>query len=195
MQRWIFFAVIISAPILILNLVDFQENRLYTVAEFGKVPIVEVGMDFVRKASNEKENQTVDENILGTFRELTEEEILKATKIPNLTKSEEILNNGNRLSTSYHHANYEYSSGKIVDVDYLGKLFDFRIKYEKHFDTIDAYIGHDDVLTQKHIMEKELDDIDKQITLIRKSGKIEEGWESISEIDKFKKFLPSMFDS
>ncbi len=127
------------------------------------------------------------------FREITAEEVLKETTLPDLKASEEILNNGIRLSTNYNQISYDYSAGKFVDQEYFSKLFDFRIKYEKYMTAIDSYIGDEDILIQKNSMIQELKEINQQITLLKNSESFEVEWELESQYDKYKKFLPTMF--
>jgi len=189
MIKWLLILSLIAIPTIFLSMSGFQEKEIKTGPELGKASILEVGQAFIKQAS--LENQT-EENILGMFREITAEEVLKETKLPDLKASEEILNNGIRLSGNYNQISYEYSVGKLVDKEYFSKLFDFRIKYEKHMTAIDSYIGDEDILIQKNTMIQELKEINQQITLL-KNKSIEEDWEPISQYDKYKKFLPSMF--
>ena len=189
MIKWLLILPLIGIPIVFLSMNDFQEKEMKTGPELGKASIIEVGQEFIKQAS--LENPT-EENILGMFREITAEEILKETKLPDLKESEKILNNGIRLTTNYNQISYDYSVGKFDDKEYFSKLFDFRIKYEKYMTAIDSYIGNEDILTLKNSMIQELKEINQQIALL-KNKSVGEGWEPISEYDKYKKFLPSMF--
>jgi len=189
MIKWLLILPLIVIPIVFLSMNDFQEKEIKTGPELGKASIIEVGQEFIKQAS--LENPT-EENILGMFREITAEEVLKETKLPDLKEGEKILNNGIRLSSNYNQISYDYSIGKFDDKEYFSKLFDFRIKYEKYMTAIDSYIGNEDILTLKNSMIQELKEINQQIALL-KNKSIEEGWEPISEYDKYKKFLPSMF--
>ena len=189
MIKWLLILPLIVIPIVFLSMNDFQEKEIKTGPELGKASIIEVGQEFIKQAS--LENPT-EEYILGMFREITAEEVLKETKLPDLKASEEILNNGIRLSSNYNQISYDYSAGKFVDKEYFSKLFDLRIKYEKYMTAVDSYIGVEDILTQKNSMIQELKEINQQITLL-KNKSIEDGMESLSQYDKYKKFLPSMF--
>jgi len=189
MIKWLLILPLIVIPIVFLSMNDFQEKEIKTGPELGKASIIEVGQEFIKQAS--LENPT-EENILGMFREITAEEVLKETKLPDLKEGEKILNNGIRLSSNYNQISYDYSIGKFDDKEYFSKLFDFRIKYEKYMTAIDSYIGNEDILTLKNSMIQELKEINQQIALL-KNKSVEEGWEPISEYDKHKKFLPSMF--
>ena len=189
MIKWLLILSLIGIPIVFLSMSNFQEKEIKTGPELGKDSILEVGREFIKQAS--LENPT-EENILGVFREITAEEVLKETKLPDLKASEEILNNGIRLSTNYNQISYDYSAGKFGDKEYFSKLFDFRIKYEKYMTAIDSYIGDEDILILRNSMIQELKEINQQITLL-KNENIEEGWEPISQYDKYKKFLPTMF--
>ena len=189
MIKWLLILPLIGIPIVFLSMNDSQENEIKIGPELGKASIIEVGQEFIKQTS--LENPT-EENILGMFREITAEEILKETKLPDLKESEKIMNNGIRLSANYNQISYDYSVGKFDDKEYFSKLFDFRIKYEKYMTAIDSYIGNEDILTLKNSMIQELKEINQQIALL-KNNSVEEGWEPISEYDKYKKFLPSMF--
>jgi len=190
MIKWLLILPLIAIPIVFLSMSGFQEKEIKTGPELGKASIVEVGREFLKQTSL---GNPTEENILGMFREITAEEVLKETTLPDLKASEEILNNGIRLSTNYNQISYDYSAGKFVDKEYFSKLFDFRIKYEKYMTAIDSYIGDEDILIQRNSMMQELKEINQQINLLKNSESIEEGWEQASEYDKYKKFLPSMF--
>lgn len=189
MIKWLLILLLIAIPIVFLSMSGFQEKEIKTGPELGKASIVEVGLEFIKQAS--LENPT-EENILGMFREITAEEVLKETTLPDLEESKKIMDNGVRLSTNYNQISYDYSVGKFVDKEYFSKLFDLRIKYEKYMTAIDSYIGDEDILIQRNSMIQELKEINQQITLL-KNESIEEGWEPISQYDKYKKFLPTMF--
>ena len=130
---------------------------------------------------------------MNELREITEKEIRLETQLPDLKKSEEIFDNGIRLSSEYNQISLDYSAGKIGNKEIFSKLFDFRIKYEKYMTSIDSYIGDEDILIQKNAMTQELKEINQLIILLKTSESFEDGWEIASEYDKYKKFLPTMF--
>ena len=190
MIKWLVILSLIGIPIIFLSMNGFQEKEIKTGPELGKASIVEVGREFVKQTSL---GNPTEENILNNLREITAEEILKETTLPDLEESKKILNNGIRLSTNYNQISYDYSAGKFIDKEYLSKLFDFRIKYEKYMTAIDSYIGDEDILILRNSMVQELEEINQQITLLKNSENIEDEWELASEYDRYKEFLPSMF--
>ncbi len=190
MIKWLLILSLIGIPIVFLSISDFQEKEVKTGPELGKASILEVGQEFIKQTSL---GNPTEEKILNELREITEEEVLLETQLPDLKASEEIMNNGISLSANYNQISYDYSVGKFNDKEYFSKLFDFRIKYEKYMTAIDSYIGDGDILILRNSMIQELEEINQQITLLKNSESFEEGWEPASEYDKYKKFLPSMF--
>ena len=191
MNKSLFLLPLIAIP-LILVMVGNQENEKYSELELkGQSAILKVGEDFIREASVQNSTQ---EHVLNKLREITEEEIRKETQIPDLKKSEKIFANGMKLSDDYNHVSFDYSTEKISDGEYLSKLLDFQIKYQKYMTAIDSYIGKEDILDLKHSMVLEYGKITQQITLLKNSGTIDDEWQSESEYDKYKQYLPSMFD-
>ncbi len=174
MNKLLLILPLIGIPIIFLSMGDFQEK------EFEGAPKIEF------------ENPT-EEKILNELREITEEEVLLETQLPDLELSEKIMENGIRLSSDYNQVSYDYSAGKFFDKQYFSKLFDFRIKYEKYMTAIDVYIGDEDILSLRNSMIQELEEINQQINLLKNSESIEEGWELTSNYDRYKKLLPSMF--
>lgn len=59
---------------------------------------------------------------------------------------------------------------------------------------IDSYIGDDDILSLKHSLILEYEKINQDIILLKNSGTLDEEWQSESKYDKYKEFLPSMFE-
>ena len=190
MIKWLLILSLIGVPIVFLSMNDFQEKEIKVGPELGKASIVKVGQEFIRQTSL---GNPTEEKILNVLREITPEEVLLEAKLPDLKASEEILNNGIKVSANYNQLSYDYSVGKFSDKEYFSKLFDFRIKYEKYMTAVDSYIGDEDILVLKNSMMQELKEINQQITLLKYSESFEEGWELESEYDKYKKFLPSMF--
>ena len=190
MIKWIIIIFLIGTPFIFLSMNSFQEKEVNLGPELGKSSIMEVAEEFVKQTSFENESE---QRILNELREITEEEILKEFEIPDLEESEKILNNGIKLSAEYNQISYDYSLEKLSDQLYFSKLLDFRIKYEKYMTAIDSYIGEGEILIQKNAMMQELGEIDKQITLLKHSENVEENIEQITEYDKYKEFLPSMF--
>lgn len=188
MIKWLLILSLIVIPIIFLS--NLQEKESKTGPELGKASIIEVGQAFIKETSL---GNPTEEKVLNELREITEKEILLETQLPDLKISEEILNNGIRLSSNYNQISYDYSAGKFVDNEYFSKLFDFRIKYEKYMTAVDSYIGDEDILIQKNSMMEELKEINQQITLLKNFESFEEDWELASEYDKYKKFLPTMF--
>ncbi len=189
MIKWLLILPLIGIPIVFLSMNDFQEKEIKTGPELGTASIIAVGQEFIRQTSI---GNPTEERSLNELREITEKEIRLETQLPDLKESEEIFNNGIILSADYYQTSLDYSARKIGDKEYFSKLFDFRIKYEKYMTSIDSYIGDKNILIQKNSMIQELKEINQQITLL-KNKSIEEEWEPISEYDKYKKFLPSMF--
>ena len=96
---------------------------------------------------------------------------------------------------TYNQVSFEYSTEKLSDLEYLSKLFDFQIKYQKYMTSIDSYIGEEDILIHKNSMTLELEKINQDIQILKNSMDLENDLELKSEYDKYKKFLPSMFES
>lgn len=190
MIKWLIVLSLIVIPIVFWSMDSFQKNEFKSEPELGKSSIMEVAEEFVKQNSfeNESEQKTLNAN-----REITEEEILKELELPDLDVNEKILNNGMQLSADYSQISYDYSAEKLSDQLYLSKLLDFRIKYEKYLTSIDAYIGNKDILLLQNSIIEELKEINQQITILKKYEEIGDEWESVSEYDKYKKFLPSMF--
>lgn len=178
---------------IIFILISPQDSKKYSELDLtGQDAILKVGEDFIKQVSNETPDQ---DHVLNGLREITEEEIRKETQIHDPTESEKIFTNGMKLSDDYNRISFEYSTEKLNDAEFFSKLLDFKIKYEKYMTAIDSYIGDDDILILKNSMVKEYEKINKQITLIKNSGIINDEWESQTEFDKYKKYLPSMFGS
>jgi len=191
MNKSLFLIPLIAIP-LILVMVANQGNEKYSELELkGQSAILKIGEDFVREASVQNSTQ---EHVLNTLREITEEEIRKETQIPDLKESEKIFANGMKLSDDYNRVSFDYSTEKIGDGEYLSKLLDFQIKYQKYMTAIDSYIGKEDILDLKHSMVLEYGKITQQIILLKNSGTIDDEWQSESEYDKYKQYLPSMFN-
>ena len=190
MKKWLFLVPMLVLPIILISTAQSDEQSGISGPQLGTSSILAVGESFVQLNSNEN---STEEKILGTFREITEEEILEESRLPDLEKSEMILENGIRLSANYNQISYDYSNEKFSDFEYLGKLMDFRIKYEKYLTAVDAYIGKEDILVQKNSMIIELDEINKQIILLKNSENILGHPDFSEQNDKFKKFLPPMF--
>jgi len=179
-----------AIPIIFLSMTSFEEKVSKIGPELGTASIIEIGEEFIRQTSS---GNPTEERILNELRKITEEEVRLETQLPDLKSSEEILNNGIRLSAKYNQISYDYSAGKVGDEEYFSKLFDFRIKYEKYMTAIDSYIGKENILIQKNSMIQELKEINQQITLLKNSESFEVEWELESQYDKYKKFLPTMF--
>ena len=97
--------------------------------------------------------------------------ILNELQLPELEKNGDMLNNGIELSANYNQVSLDYSSKKLNDQEYLLKLFDFSIKYEKYMTAIDSYI--DDILIlKKSMMNMKLSIVGLEQLLIRKNYKI-----------------------
>jgi hypothetical protein len=174
-------------------LISPQDSKKYSELDLtGQDAILKVGEDFIKQASIETLDQ---DHILNGLREITEEEIRKETQIHDPTESEKIFTNGMKLSDDYNRISFEYSAEKLNVAEFFSKLLDFKIKYEKYVTAIDSYIGDEDILVLKNSMVKEYKKINEQIALIKNSGTINDEWESQTEFDKYKKYLPSMFDS
>lgn len=189
MIKWLIILPLIAIPIIFLIMSSFEEKEIKTGPELGTASIIAVGQEFIRQTSLGNPTEETSSNEL---REITEKEIRLETQLPDLKKSEEIFDNGIKLSADYYQISLDYSAGKIGNKEIFSKLFDFRIKYEKYMTAIDSYIGDEDILIQRNSMIQELKEINQQITLL-KNESIEEGWEPISQYDKYKKFLPTMF--
>lgn len=190
MLKWIILIAVVGIPLFVLYIYDFQSNTHTGDVDMSKSSILNVGREFVNQVSPE---ETTRENTLGVLLEITDKDILKEKEIPDLSASENIQNNGVRLSASYNQASYDYSTGKTPVDEYFLKLLDFKIKYEKYMTAIDSYIGNDDIIIQKNSMKQELEEINQQINTLKRSENFEDGWETKSEFDKYKKLLPSMF--
>lgn len=188
MIKWAILLVLVGIPIVYLSLNDFEEKPSKSGPELGKSSIMEVGQEFIDNASVENSS----EPRLDTFLELTEEEIIRIFRLPDLERGEEIMNLGIRLSTQYNQGSFDYSSGRITDADYYKILFNLRENYEAYLTFSDSYVGKGDILNQKKSMIQELEKIDEQLTLLKNSEKFEIP-KYLSENDKYKKFLPAMF--
>jgi competence protein ComGC len=191
-NKSLIFLPLIAIPIIFI-LISPQDSKKYSELDLtGQDAILKVGEDFIKQASIETLDQ---DHILNGLREITEEEIRKETQIHDPTESEKIFTNGMKLSDDYNRISFEYSAEKLNVAEFFSKLLDFKIKYEKYVTAIDSYIGDEDILVLKNSMVKEYKKINEQITLIKNSGTINDEWESQTEFDKYKKYLPSMFDS
>lgn len=190
MIKWLIILPLIAIPIIFLIMSGFDEKEIKTGPELGTASIISVGQEFIRQTSL---GEPTEETSLNELREITEKEIRLETQLPDLKKSEEIFDNGIRLSSDYYQVSLEYSVEKIGENEYFSKLFDFRIKYEKYMTSIDSYIGDEDILIQKNSMTQELKEINNQINIIKNSKNFDEGWEQLSQYDKYKKYLPTMF--
>ena len=191
MINWFFILLLIGIPIIVFSTLGFQEKKSIEGPELGKVSIIEVGKEFIKQASHE--NYTEGSIVGTTFREMVDHENFKVAKLPDLKEIEEIVNYGIRLSSDYNTISYEYSSEKFLEIEYLSKLVDLRVKYEAYMLNIGSYTIDDDTIIHRNSMMQELKEINQQITLLKNSESLEEGWEIVSEYDKYKKFLPSMF--
>ena len=189
MIKWLFLIPVVGIPLIFLNINGLSNDELNHNSEID-TSILQIGEDFIKKMS--LENST-DERVLGTLRDITEAEILEEAKLPDLEIGEKIVNNGLRLSTNYNQIHYDYSMSKLTDTEYFLQLLDFRIKYEKYMTAIDSYVGSDNILPQKNSMMKELQEITHQIQIFESSKTFDSDWEQTSQYDKYKKFLPSMF--
>lgn len=190
MIKWLIILSLIAIPIIFLIMSSFEEKEIKTGLELGTASIIAVGQEFIRQTSL---GEPIEETSLNELREITEKEIRLETQLPDLKKSEEIFDNGIRLSSEYNQVSLEYSAEKIGNKEYFSKLFDFRIKYEKYMTAMDSYIGDEDILIQENSMTQELKEINQQINILKNSESFEEGWEQASQYDKYKKFLPTMF--
>lgn len=190
MIKWLIILSLIAIPIIFLIMSSFEEKEIKIGPELGTASIIAVGQEFIRQTST---GEPTEETSLNELREITEKEIRLETQLPDLKKSEEIFDNGIRLSSEYNQVSLEYSAEKIGNTEYFSKLFDFRIKYEKYMTAMDSYIGDEDILIQKNSMTQELKEINQQINILKNSESFEEGWEQASQYDKYKKFLPTMF--
>lgn len=190
MIKWAILLVLVGIPIVFLSLTDFEEKQLKSGSELEKSSIIEVGQEFINQASP-LENSS-EERILGTFREITEEELLLIFRLPNLDRNEKIMNMGVRISTQYNQASFDYSSGRITDTEYYKILFNLRENYEAYLTFSDSYVGEGDILIQKKSMNQELKKINEELTILKNSEKFEIP-KYLSENEKYKKFLPSMF--
>ncbi|MCV0409507.1 hypothetical protein [Nitrosopumilus sp.] len=192
MNKSLILLPLIAIPIIFI-LFSPQDSKKYSELDLtGQDAILKVGEDFIKQASVETLDQ---DHILNELREITEEEIRKETQIHDPTESEKIFTNGMKLSDDYNRISFEYSTEKLTVAEFFSKLLDFKIKYEKYMTAIDSYIGDEDILVLKNSMVKEYKKINEQITLIKNSGTIDDEWESQTEFDKYKQYLPSMFDS
>ncbi|BDQ30625.1 MAG: hypothetical protein K5798_10710 [Nitrosopumilus sp.] len=192
MNKSLILLPLIAIPIIFI-LISPQDSKKYSELDLtGQDAILKVGEDFIKQASVEPLDQ---DHILNELREITEEEIRKETQIHDPTESEKIFTNGMKLSDDYNRISFEYSTEKLNVTEFFSKLLDFKIKYEKYMTAIDSYIGDEDILILKNSMVKEYEKINEQITLIKNSGTIDDEWESKTEFDKYKQYLPSMFDS
>lgn len=192
MNKSLFLIPLIAIP-LVLVIVSYQESEKYSESDFtGQEAILKIGEEFIQKASVQTSSNDV--HILNSLREITEEE-LKESQVPDLSENEKIFNNGLRLSDDYNRVSFDYSNEKISDMEYLIKLFDFQIKYQKYMTAVDSYIGDKDILDLKNSMLMEYKKINEQIILLKNSGTVNDDWKSQSDFDKYKKFLPSMFES
>jgi len=170
-----------------------EEKTIYSDTDFvGQSAILKVGEDFIEQATKEN-SPSDDSHVLNELREITDAELLEEFKVPDPTESEKIFNNGIKLSDNYNQISFEYSTEKISDYEYLSKLLDFQIKYQKYMTAIDSYVGAEDILIHKNSMVLELKKINQDITILKNSMGVEGNLESGSEFDKYKKFLPSMF--
>ena len=189
MNKLLFLLPLIGIPLLLV--MTNQEGEKYSELELtGQSAILKVGEDFIDQATKEK---SPEKHTLNELREITEEEIRMATKIPDLKESEKIFSNGMKLSDDYNQVSFDYSTEKISDDEYYSKLLNFQIKYQKYMTAIDSYIGDKDILDLKHSLMLEYEKITQDIISFKNSGTINEGWQSQSQYDKYKDFLPSMF--
>ncbi len=189
MKKLLFLLPLIAIPVLLI--LTNQEGEKYSELELtGQSAILKVGEDFIEQASKEKH---VEDHTLNELREITEEEIRKATKIPDLKESEKIFANGMKLSDDYNKISFDYSTEKIDDDEYYSKLLNFQIKYQKYMTAIDSYIGDEDILDLKHSLALEYEQITLDIISLKNSGIITDEWQSQSEYDKYRDYLPSMF--
>lgn len=190
MNKILFLLPLIAIPILLV--MTMEEGEKYSELELtGQSAILKVGEDFIEKASKEK---LQEDHPLNELREITEEEIRKETQIPDLKESEKIFSNGMKLSDNYNQVSFDYSTEKINDDEYYSELLNFQIKYQKYMTAIDSYIGDEDILSLKHSLMLEYKKINQNIILLKNSGTLNEEWQSESKYDKYKKFLPSMFE-
>ncbi|KAF6247070.1 hypothetical protein C6990_05145 [Nitrosopumilus sp. b3] len=190
MNKLLFLLPLIAIPILLV--MTNQEGEKYSELELtGQSAILKVGEDFIEQASKEKPQEV---HTLNELREITEEEIRKETQIPDLKESEKIFANGMKLSDNYNQVSFDYSTEKIGDDEYFSELLNFQIKYQKYMTAIDSYIGDDDILSLKHSLMLEYEKINQDIILLKNSGTLDEKWQSQSKYDKYKEFLPSMFE-
>jgi len=190
MYKWLILAALIGMPLVFLYMYDFQGNGVISGQDEDKSSVLDIGQDFIKQVSHDEPSK---ENTLGMFEDISDANILKEKEIPDLNASEKIQNSGVRLSTNYNQLSYDYSNGKIPPSQYLAALMDFKIKYEKYMTALDSYIGSEDITIQRNSMIQELRDIEQQINTLKNSKTFEDGWESKSEYDKYKKLLPSMF--
>lgn len=190
MNKLLFLLPFMAIPILLV--MTNQEGEKYSELELtGQSAILKVGEDFIEKASKEKPRE---DHTLNELREITEEEIRKETQIPDLKESEKIFSNGMKLSDNYNQVSFDYSTEKISDDEYFSELLNFQIKYQKYMTAIDSYIGDEDILSLKHSLILEYEKINQDIILLKNSGTLDEEWQSESKYDKYKEFLPSMFE-
>ncbi|MFQ5497066.1 MAG: hypothetical protein ACE5DU_04175 [Nitrosopumilus sp.] len=194
MNKSLILLPIIVIPILFI-MFNTEEKEIYSETDFvGQSAILKVGEDFINQAT--KEGSISDgTHVLNELREITETELLEEFKVPDHTKSEKIFNNGLKLSDNYNQISFEYSTEKLTDLEYLSKLLDFQIKYQKYMTAIDSYVGDEDILIHKNSMKLELEKINQDIQILKNSIDFEYDLESKSEYDKYAKFLPSMFES
>ena len=194
MNKSLILLPIIAIPILFI-MFNSEEKEIYSETDFvGQSAILKVGEDFIKQASLET-IESDKEHTLNELREITEAELLKEFYVPDHTESEKIFDNGLKLSDDYNQVSFDYSTEKLTDLDYLPKLLDFQIKYQKYMTAIDSYIGDEDIVIHKNSMALELEKINQDIQQLKNSIGVERDLESKSEYDKYTKFLPSMFGS
>ncbi|MCE9652508.1 MAG: hypothetical protein K8Q89_05565 [Nitrosarchaeum sp.] len=191
MYKWIFLLALIGIPLAFLSIYNVPGNGIHSDPNVEKSSILDMGQDFINQVAHEK---STEEHTLGMFKDITDEDVLKEKETPDLVASEKIQNNGIRLSTNYNQISLDYSGGKLTTDEYLEKLLDFKIKYEKYMTSMDSYIGSDDITIQRNSMIQELKDINQQILVLKSTKNAEDGWQLKSEYDQYRKLLPSMFN-
>lgn len=170
----------------------FQENKEKFSSKLNEESsTLEIGKEFISLASN---NQIAEYKgrMLGNVIDIDEVKVLNDAR--SFANNEEILERGVRLTDAYNRIVYEFSAERISYKDYIIKVYEYRIKYEKFMTAINSYIGKEDILVLKNSMLKELNDMKFQIREFENSRAPENDWELISEYDKYRKFLPSMFN-
>jgi hypothetical protein len=190
MYKWVFLLALIGIPLVFFSIYNIPGNGIKSVPTVEKSSILDMGQDFINKVTHEK---STEGHTLGMFEDITDEDVLKEKETPDLLASEKIQNNGIRLSTSYNQVSLDYSGGKLTPDEYLTKLLDFKIKYEKYMTAMDSYVGSEDITIQRNSMIQELKDINQEISVLKSTKNTEDGWQTKSEYDQFRKFLPSMF--